>query len=57
MATTTRHGKTALQYERTSITLPRGTMKRAEQAGINVSGISRKSILAAIEALTVKDVP
>jgi hypothetical protein len=32
-------------------------MKMAEQAGINVSGISRKSILAAIEALTVKDVP
>ena len=51
MATTTRHGKTAPQYERTSITLPKGTMEKAAEVGINVSGTCRKAILAAIEVL------
>jgi post-segregation antitoxin (ccd killing protein) len=36
------------KFERTSITLPEGTLKRAKDVGINVSAISSMAVLRAV---------
>jgi len=39
------------KWERTSITLPRGTLEAARKAGVNVSAISSMALQRAIKAL------
>lgn len=38
-------------FERTSITLPEGTLKKAKSVGINVSAICSMAILKAVKCL------
>jgi post-segregation antitoxin (ccd killing protein) len=39
------------EFERTSITLPRGTLERARKVGINVSAISAMAVIKAVHLL------
>jgi post-segregation antitoxin (ccd killing protein) len=45
---------TKAEYERTCISLPKGTMERAKKAGVNVSGTCAKAVISAIELLDPK---
>jgi len=42
-------------FERTSITLPRGTLERARKVGINVSAISSMAVIKAVHLLEGKE--
>lgn len=37
--------------ERTSVTFPKGTLARAHAVGINVSGVSSKAVVEAIQKM------
>jgi post-segregation antitoxin (ccd killing protein) len=39
------------KFERTSITLPEGTLKRAKNVGINVSAICSMAVIKAVNLL------
>lgn len=41
-------------FERTSITLPKGTLERAKKVGINVSAISAMAVIKAVNLLEGK---
>jgi len=41
-------------FERTSITLPEGTLERAKKVGINVSAVSSMAVLKAVNLLEGK---
>jgi post-segregation antitoxin (ccd killing protein) len=43
------------EFERTSITLPRGTLERARKVGINVSAISALAVIKAVNLLEGKE--
>lgn len=42
-------------FERTSITLPEGTLKRAKDVGLNVSAISAMAVIRAVNLLEGKE--
>lgn len=40
------------EFERTSITLPKGTLEKARNAGLNVSSTAAKAVIEAVKKLS-----